>query len=680
VNNPVDVVVPVHFAFHHLRACLDSLATHTDLELHRLVVVLDGPGQEPAEPWIAALPGAVVLRNPQRLGFVGSVNRAMAFSDRDVVLLNSDAMVAHGWLEGLQRAAASRPRVASVTPFCSDATLVSLPRPFVANRLPVGHDLQSFAALVARVSRREYPAIPTGVGVCLYLRREALAEVGLFDEAAFGLGYGEENDFCLRARRAGFVNLLDDAGFVLHAGGGSFGPEKQARVRQAESVLRGRHPGYFPEIARFMRDDPLRPLRDRVQAALAPPSARPRPPRRVVHLVHGWPPDSHGGAEAYAWWLARAQAGWREVAAYARLSDPGRPKGTALEVMDRGVRVRLLVNDFLERDPISRNALRSRLLERDFARFLDEVRPDLVHVHHLSGHAVGLLGVAARRAPVVYQLQDWWAACARANRALQEGRLCAGPALSRCAACLPLSRLPLLNPLLHGLRRALLRRALRLPRVFVAGSQAVVRDHRELGLLRAGDDLRVLPYGVPPVARADRSAPALPLRCGMIGAVMPHKGVHLAVEAFAAIDPAQATLDVHGNLDSDPAYSARLRAAAGPGVRLQGRFEEGRRAQVLGDLDVLLVPSVGLESFGLAAHEAIAAGVPVLAADRGALAEVPGARFFPPEDAAALRCAVLELCREPALLERWRDALPAVKTAEQHAEEIEAVYQSVLER
>ena len=41
--------------------------------------------------------------------------------------------------------------------------------------------------------------IPTAVGFCMYIRRECLKEVGEFRAEVFGKGYGEENDFCLRA-------------------------------------------------------------------------------------------------------------------------------------------------------------------------------------------------------------------------------------------------------------------------------------------------------------------------------------------------------------------------------------------------------------------------------------------------------------------------------------------------
>src|SRR5436305_4009449 len=190
---PVDVVVPVYGAAAELAACLASLLRHTDLDRHRLVLVIDGPQREDVEAALAAMAamaavagraeGAVlVLRNPERRGVVGSVNRGMALSQRDVTLLNSDTEVTAGWLAKLQEAAASHPAIAAVTPVPNHRLLPLPPRLAEVNALPAGWSLDRFAALVERAAARERPRLPTGVGVCLYIKRRALDRLGFFDE------------------------------------------------------------------------------------------------------------------------------------------------------------------------------------------------------------------------------------------------------------------------------------------------------------------------------------------------------------------------------------------------------------------------------------------------------------------------------------------------------------------
>jgi GT2 family glycosyltransferase/glycosyltransferase involved in cell wall biosynthesis len=700
----VDVIVPVYGAAADLSRCLTSVVAHAELGRHRLVLVLDGPQEAAVEEALGPVQGrredeALVVRASAREGFAAAVNRGIALSDRDVVLLNSDTQVTAGWLEKLRRAALSAPAVGTVTPFSNNATICSLPRSLAENTVPAGHDVDSFAALVERVATPSYPRLPTGVGFCLYVRRSLLDRVGPLDTAAFGLGYGEETDLCMRASAAGFEHLLDDATYVWHRGQGSFGAERELRMRSAHRRMRRRHPGYLVAVAEFIRRDPIAEARGRVLAALAPAhrASRAGGPPRVSHLVHGWPPFNAAGTEVYAQGLARRQAELRGVSAFARVSSPGRRTGEAIEHHDHGVRVRLHVNQFDQRDPLARNALDDRALRRSFARFLDEERPDLLHVHHLAGHCATLVRVAARRGiPIVYQLQDWWSVCARVNLLHRDGHLCPGPGLARCADCAPLTGKPpqvLWNRGLHALRRRWMREGLAAADALVAGSRFLAQEFENRGWLppsRSAASVRVIPYGIE-TAGLDRIAasrtvrpPGTPLRCGFIGSLMPHKGAHVAVAAFAGISPAAATLDVWGDPSADPPYAATLAASAGPGVRFRGRFAEGGLGEVLAGLDLLLVPSLGLESFGLVAREALQAGVPVVASRRGALAELfdgrpgrPSGALVEPDDPAAVRSWVERLVAEPGLLATWRDT-PRQKSMDEHAEEIEAVYLEVL--
>src|SRR5215213_7907864 len=62
---PVDIIVPVAGAPEAFARCLDSLLTHSDLEKHRLIVVLDGP-QPPGMPRLPEQ--AMVLENQERRG------------------------------------------------------------------------------------------------------------------------------------------------------------------------------------------------------------------------------------------------------------------------------------------------------------------------------------------------------------------------------------------------------------------------------------------------------------------------------------------------------------------------------------------------------------------------------------------------------------------------------------
>jgi glycosyltransferase involved in cell wall biosynthesis len=675
-----DIIIPVYGAAAELRACLESVVRETDAR-HRVTLVIDGPQDAAVE---AAVTGfrVRILRNEQRRGFVGSVNRGMRETSSDAVLLNSDTVVTPRWLEKLIAAAYSSGDIGTVTPLSNHATLCSVPRAFEENLLPAGFDAASFAAVVERVSQRSYPRIPTGVGVCLYIRRALLDDIGVFDEQHFGLGYGEENDFCVRALARGWVHVADDATFIDHAGHRSFGASRARLERRAAATLRRLHPRYMPTIAAFMKSDPLAGVRARIVEAIAPPSAR---KRRIVHLVHGWPPFQQAGTELYAYWLAHSQQASDEVSVYVRAADRTRAHGEAVELLDAGIRVRLVTNNFTARNPFRRNAIRDRVIERDFERFLTQMRPDLLHVHHLAGHAFSLARVARRLGiPIVLQIQDWWFLCARVNLFDRDGNRCTGPGFDKCARCVTLTKVapsPVTNRVLHAVRRSAARDALDCANAYVAGSEAIRDDYVRAGMIDATKPFHVIPYGVSVPSTARPHAAARPIRFGYVGSIAPHKGVHVAVEAMRGLDGA--SLHIWGDAAAFSDYAADLaRRGNGASIVFEGRFREEEKPQVFASMDVLLVPSIGLESFGLAAREAMTCGVPVIASAGGALSEMfapgDGGEFFPAGDAEALRAILRRVIEEPEIIDRWSARIRPPKRAEEHAAEIERVYEAVL--
>ena len=223
----VDVIIPIHNAPEYVARCIASIQQSTCSEPHLAVrillindassdsrvqellddiVQLDQPAERHAD-W-------QVLHNTTNQGFVRTVNRGMALDpSADVILLNSDTQVTPGWLPRLVDGAYSAQDIATVTALSNTASIYSWPLEAHAAALPAGR----LAQLVAQHSPKLRPTIPTGVGSCLYIKRSVLNTVGLFDES-YGRGYEEENDFCMRATRAGYRHILADDVFVWHKG------------------------------------------------------------------------------------------------------------------------------------------------------------------------------------------------------------------------------------------------------------------------------------------------------------------------------------------------------------------------------------------------------------------------------------------------------------------------------
>jgi len=267
----IDVVVPIFNAAALLRRCLASLDRHTSPEQAQILLI-DDASPDPAietllADWQARSPlGPKLLRNVENLGFVGTVNRAFGCTFGDVLLLNADTEVTPGWLDRMAAALASDPRIATVTPFSNNAEICSWPQFCQASPVPV--DAEAIAATFADGTAR-YPDLPTAVGFCMLIRRAALNALGDFDRATFGRGYGEENDFCMRAAAHGWRNVLADDCYVVHAGGGSFAPLGLKPNGDNLARLLARYPHYSAQVAKFIAADPLAERRATVSARYA---------------------------------------------------------------------------------------------------------------------------------------------------------------------------------------------------------------------------------------------------------------------------------------------------------------------------------------------------------------------------------------------------------------------------
>jgi GT2 family glycosyltransferase len=137
----------------------------------------------------------------------------------------------------------------------------------VPNPLPPGLTTAALDTLFAAENAGTSVDIPTAVGFCMYITRAALDAVGPFDEEAFGRGYGEEVDFCMRATRAGFRHLLCADLFVYHEGEVSFGSGGGAARERAQAIIDGRYPEFREDLAHFIAREPARPARRRVDLA-----------------------------------------------------------------------------------------------------------------------------------------------------------------------------------------------------------------------------------------------------------------------------------------------------------------------------------------------------------------------------------------------------------------------------
>lgn len=603
-RRPVDVFIPVFKGVRTTQACIESvLAAENVLETN--IVILDDASPDPAMQAflgrLAANPRTRVLRNARNLGFPRTVNACFALNPcSDAIILNSDTLVFNGWVDRLARAAGSSPDIGTVTPFSNNATICSYPRPNRDNTLDAQPAPELLDRLFARANQGVVRDIPTGVGFCMYFKRTCLDDVGFLDEHAFGHGYGEENDFCLRAEGLGWRNVLAADVFVAHAGGASFGARRKPALERNLGLLSRRYPFYGGRIERFLEDDPLRPLRRAVDEALLglDPDAGGGLVLRVCHNLAG-------GTARRLRDEARELAGQGFRAAdllpaaggpgRARLSLHGRPDATNLVYEVPGELDKLL------------ELLRAQ---------------GTVHVlfHHFMGHAAEVLEIPGRLGvPHSVVVHDYAWFCPRINLLDAGGAYCGEPPIDRCRVCVTLGgdELTLDIDVDHlAARSAELFRTARW--VAAPCRDAAGRIARRFPVR----DLRVAPHADVEVAQP----PALPARDGsgrsrvaVIGGIGRHKGyeVLLACARDAAFRNLPLEFRVVGFTSSDPALFSTGR------VFITGRYEEEEALDLLARqrCSAALFLSVWPETWCYTLTLAWKAGLPAMGLDIGAVGE-----------------------------------------------------------
>ena len=271
-KQPVDVLIPVFNGLEETLECINSALNARKLNRtpHRVVVIEDATpisALRKALKVLASKGRITLVQNPVNLGFIRSMNRGMALSPKqDVVWLNADTRVHGDWLDRLRTVAYSAEDIASVTPFTNNGELMSFPVSRVSQPMPSAAEQAQLDEL-AKLTDSPPMEIETGCGFCLYIKRSAIDAVGYLDDVHLLRGYGEETDWCLRARAAGWRHMGAPSVFVAHQGGISFGDEKALRVAHNNAILRRRYPEASARFQEFCQLDPIKPAREALQRA-----------------------------------------------------------------------------------------------------------------------------------------------------------------------------------------------------------------------------------------------------------------------------------------------------------------------------------------------------------------------------------------------------------------------------
>lgn len=277
----IDILVPVYNGLQYFDALFTSILQNTTIP-YRLIIANDKSSDPRVSEYLTDLvknnPGVNIqlVQNEQNLGFVRTVNKLSSLAQNHFVILNTDTEVPPQWLERLMAPIFNNPKIASTTPFTNAGAICSFPNFLEDNPIFQNMDVASLDAFFQSVNfEKNVVEIPTGVGFCMGINKKTCDQIGMFNEI-FGKGYGEENDWCMRAAQAGYKNIMVPNLFVYHKHGGSFTSAEKKQLGETNmKLIEKMHPDYLARVAAFTRKDPLKKLRNilriKILSSLAPP-------------------------------------------------------------------------------------------------------------------------------------------------------------------------------------------------------------------------------------------------------------------------------------------------------------------------------------------------------------------------------------------------------------------------
>ncbi|MBD8220457.1 glycosyltransferase [Pantoea agglomerans] len=630
LSKTVDVIVPVYAGLEETQECIESaLASIPDWA--QLVVINDCSPEPELTAWLrerCSNNAFILLENETNLGFVATVNRGMQLHLRnDVLLLNSDVEVANDWLERIKDAAYSKERVGSITPFSNNATICSFPNFCEDNELLLGLDVKALDDHFASYGTQDnLVEIPTGIGFCMYIRRDCLNQVGYFDVETFGRGYGEENDWCQRADKLGWKNYHQLNVFAYHKGGVSFAGEQSPRKLKAMELLNGLHPNYTADVMCFIAADPAKKARQQIMARIIATTDIPK----VLLVSH----KMGGGVVTHL----------NELIAYYKnkihflLLAPGEKENTyALALTAEGA---------ANKDRIIFD------LENGTDKLIDLLMftgVGNVHYHHIMGFDKEILALHTRlKCGYDITVHDYFLINGNPTLTNRNGRFCGDDLTTMDQYCIEHYPVPMYMPLeeyrkhvadlLHNAQRVIF------PSIDTQSRYANIYDATRYNAISAWHiDHHVKPQDTPVIA----PQPGSHLNVLIIGAISKEKGAVLLEETAIALSGHQVKFTLMG-------YAFRPLHGV---INTLGGYSDADIEKIIAEVkpDVVWYPAQWPETYSYTLSIALENGLPVIVPNIGAFPERVNNRQFSrviqwDMSVTALKDLFLSLAAEPSLL------------------------------
>lgn len=595
----IDIIVPIYNGYQFLNRLFETIE-RTKMQ-YNLILINDCSPDERISPllheYADSRENVRLIENEKNQGFVRNVNKGLKFAKGHVALVNSDVELPALWLERLMLPILEDFSVASATPYTNCGIITSFPEIGQDNELPFGLSVDEIDEEFQKIVPK-YLEMPTGVGFCMAMNRKAIDEVGELDAESFGMGYGEENDWCQRAIGKGYRNVHVENLFVYHKHGGSFHSEEKKRyMREHAEILERKHPDYPKQVARFFAIDENKDIRRLVKFLL---TVKGRPEKIFAAIDH----DLGGGASSYL----------------AQKRNLSVDQGHAFVI----IRYNFIQNYYPVVFYYGKEKTKLFVKEQmDIIKALEFLKPDELWVNELVTYPriyefMDRIREFAAGSSIVLKmlLHDYFAVCPTINLLDAKKQYCRIPEHGICRECFETC-----NPDLNEEYTSMDVWRSKWKEFLEACSSVVVfsKDSRKILEQVYGKlpNVELIPHQIgymPSIQKKYKMSNAFTI--GLLGVLTKHKGAEIIKELAAEIE--KEGLNIRIKLIGTSAEKIESPVFSETGKYTRDSIPYLTLKE---DVDIFLIPSIWPETFSYTAEEVMKMGMPVMCFDIGAPAE-----------------------------------------------------------
>lgn len=607
-----DIVVLVDSTLPEFFKCYESIKKNTSVE-HTIAIVDTGSNDDELHNYYSVIEkdqSTVVLFLPDILGIVSAANLGMSYSDKEVVLLNSHVVVSPGWLEKLDEALFSTFDVGTATPWTNDETISSIFYSESLSPVQTQMTIDDLSEIAKEVCPGDYPQLPTVFGYCTAVKRDVINAVGLLDEEKYAQSSCAMKDFGMRCRERGYSNVLDDRSYI-HFNTKVNGFEKEGE--SPEKALVDRHPLYNSQVDDFLKRDPLKHLRSRINRVI-------EDRRRRIHVLFVLHNDPIEGSNFAA---AGSEKHVLAMADYFGAEDLIIPfilasNGKELSLLEKNNKGEWQRTRYLMPEPIWLTTSFSRTYKKRLHEILAVYHIDIVHYNHLFNHPLNLPEtLSGWDGAVCITLHDHYVLSPCFHLVGPDGKHCKVEDVSNCHGCLKKIFGTCVD--IDWWRKT---HKLNLERMDIvyAPSESIAQIIIKTIVPSLRNDICIREHGLDLDFNQVREKRGHndPPRIGFLGELSPHKGSKLIREIIVGAKEKEFDWFLIGEIND-----SGLDQLNQVNVSKTGRYDHGDLPELLYslNLDLVILCSICAETFSYTLSESWGGRLPVLVGPLGAPAD-----------------------------------------------------------